>query len=161
MLAYLRHMNVHIPTHHSELEEQLKSMALEITGREIEFTVMVDGDDSPEQTMERQLQANEAAVELELILRHEEDVDVLGVYAATSIQSLRGEILEPNHLLLKNFAGSKIQLKAFQNGPNDYETFIRAASSDLPSCFVAVSTNDDLIGMTALEMIAQATDHIN
>lgn len=161
MLTYLRHMNAHIPTHHTELEEQLKSMALEITGREIEFTVMVNGDDSPEQSMERQLQAGEAAVELELLLRYEEDVDKLGLYASTSIQALRGAILEPNHLLLKNFAGSKIQLKAFQNGPNDYETFIRASSSDLPSCYVAVSTNDDLIGMTAMEMIAQATEQLD
>lgn len=161
MWIYLRHMNAHIPTHHTELEEQLKSMALEISGREVEFTVMVNGDDSPEQLEERQLQAAEMAVELELLLRHEEDVDILGTYAATSVRTLRGAIMEPNHLLLKNFAGSKIQIKAYQNGPNDYETFIRASSTDLPSCYIAVSTNDDVIGMTAMEMIAQAIEQIN
>jgi len=155
-------MNAVTPTNPQLVEEQLKTLAVELTGREIEFMVHTDESDDPEQEMERQLLVGEVSAELECLLRNEDNLDLLTRYATQSVQSLRGKLIESNHIMMRDFAGTRIQIKAFANIQDDsHQIFLRAYSTDYKSCFVALESNDPILTLTALEMITGATKAIN
>jgi len=155
-------MNVITPTNPQVVEDQLKALALELSGREIEFVVMVDDSTDPAQEMERQLLLGEVTAELECLLRHEDNSDMLTNYATKSIQTFCGRFVEDNHIVLRDFAGTRIQIKAFGTLEDDcFRLYIRAQSTDYTSCFLTIETTDLVLNLTVLDMIAGAKENIN